>query len=123
MIELETLATYDPLAGGGIYQVFSPWIPRGGDNARFTFEVAAISNAKLTVYVYHKNAEETGNGAVAAITNFSFVNTTGIDTKEWLGLKELVRFLLIVECDDEQSEVGWVSFRFLNCVWFEGLKA
>lgn len=127
MIDAHLLKTM-PAAGAEQQPVlvYSPWFPREGDNGRFTLEVVAISEATITLEVFHKNTEDTGDGtAYGDATNILFDNKSGRTTQEWTGLKELVRFRYEVLPHSEAPDgtVGWVLFRLLRPVWFESVKA
>lgn len=98
-------------------KVFSPWMDRQGDYLRATSEFVA-GNGELTVKVYTKNKEETGDGDLRVSPTIS-QNTPGRSVAEWSSLKELVRYEFTV--GDASGE--WVLFRMLNPVWFDAVKA
>jgi len=119
--------------------LFTPWFAREADNAIFTYEtIKAGTGATLTVNVYTKNSEDTGEGALAA-TGTVTTTTSGSFTKLKVidGLEELVRFKITVTgnpivgellapdpCDMGSSldvsglEVVYVIYRFLQPSWF-----
>jgi hypothetical protein len=104
--------------------VYSPWFPRGGDNARFTLEIVAVGNVSgsvaLQVDIYHKNSEDTGDGGVHTSNLFSgLTSAAGRSTQEVEALKELVRYRYVVK--DGSSD--WVLFRMLPPVWFDAVSA
>jgi hypothetical protein len=122
MIEAETLMTRST---DDDVLVFGVWIPRQGDNGRFSVEVVANYGAILTVEVFHKNLEAVGDGTAYSPSTTMTFDATGRQTGEWLGLKELLRFKVSLarSPDLPDSKRGWVMFRFLQPVWFGTVKA
>lgn len=103
--------------------VLGGWMNRQADNARFSFQVidyggAASPTVTITIRVYHKNADETGDGTL--ITSPTITFTAGTDANgavkvdTWSGLKELVRFEYVVT----GTQGHWVHFQHLAPVWF-----
>ena len=103
--------------------VYSPWMPRGGDNLRFTLDVADIVGGNLTVTAFHKNSEDTGDGSTTstAIGPVTTVVPPRSDA-EHLGLKELVRYRFVFKASVDGT-IGWVLFRMLPPVWFDTLNS
>jgi hypothetical protein len=56
------IGTFIPLTPKGFY---TNWMPRGGDNAIFTYEKIEDSNVTLRVDVYHKDNDDPGEGTKA----------------------------------------------------------
>ncbi len=103
-------------------QVFSPWFPRQGDNARMTLEVVAISGATIKVEVFTKSSETDGDGSLAGTSGTDKIErtTAGRETYEWSGnLNELVRYKFTVT----DATTKWVLFRMLPPVWFDTIAA
>lgn len=97
--------------------VFSPWFDRGGDHLRATVDVVALQGATLTVKVFTKNREDTGDGV--EVEGVSIVSTTvGRSAAEWDGLEELVRYEFTVGT----ASANWVLFRMLDPVWFDAVS-
>lgn len=105
--------------------VYSPWFPRGGDYLRATLEVVAQSGGNnLTVRVFSKKAEDTGDGANADNGDTTTIvrNSAGRTTTEWQGksltpgLSELVRYKFSLA-----GSTGWSLFRMLDPVWFNAV--
>jgi len=119
MIDAKALATLPT----GLLELFGIWIPRKGDNVRFTVEVVQNYFTTLNVELYQKNYDETGNGAATSVS-VDFDNTTGRAVMELLGSKELLRVKLTMAAAEgiTDSEVGTVLLRFLQPVWFEAVK-
>ncbi|MBK9386021.1 MAG: hypothetical protein IPN34_14515 [Planctomycetes bacterium] len=102
----------------GITVVFGPWLSRKADNMLATLDVAALSDgADLVIKLWHKNRDDVGNGSVHSA--FSPRTSTGRISKEFLGLKELVRYEFQVGTGPSE----WVLFRMLDIVWFDTLGA
>lgn len=108
--------------------VFSPWFPRHGDSVRCALDLeAATTNGTLTVDLFTKNTEDTGDGSnsdssgSAKIT--STAGTPGRYAAEWvskgtIGLKELVRYRFTA---GGSAATDWVLFRMLPPVWFDSV--
>lgn len=112
--------------------VFSPWFPRGGDNARFPldlveFDATGAASMELSVRAFTKNTEDSGDGADADTSTKITAIATGRTTVEWastsiVGFKELVRYqFTLANVSDEGGEV-WSLFRMLPPVWFDDVK-
>ena len=116
--------------------VMSPWMEREGDNAYFQYEIIQVSNsATITVEVWHKNAEETGEGELATDT-FSQIGSTGVYAGDFTALKELVRFEFTVSTTAAAASgtvdtlgggteplmngaVAWILFRMLEPTYYD----
>jgi len=98
-------------------KVYSPWFPREGDFLRGTAEFVA-GNGVLTVKVFTKNNEDTGNGTEIAGTSIS-LSSAGRGDAEWTTIKEMVRYEFTV--GDAAGE--WVLFRMLSPTWFDAVDA
>lgn len=118
MLDAKLLPTYDS-ASGLTLRVYGVWIPRRGDNIRFTVEVVANQGATMLASLYEKNYNEAGDGSKA--TDPLTFSSTGRQTVELLGAKELVR--LELELTPSASDAGRVLYRVLHPVWFENVKA
>jgi hypothetical protein len=95
-------------------EVYSPWMPRGGDYMIATVEFIA-GNGSITVSVMTKNKEDTGDGT--AVTGSLSLSAAGRDTDEFSSLKELVRYKFVAG----GSANEWVLFRMLSPVWFDAV--
>jgi hypothetical protein len=95
--------------------VYSPWFPRGSDNAIFTFEtIASFGTPGFTVDVYHRNADEAGNGAAATgVGSWTTVGTT-FQYRRYDNLKEMVRFKFNLA----PTGTSGVLYRMLDPTWF-----
>ena len=106
--------------GDGSYSVFSPWFPRGGDNLLATLEVIERDTATLTVRVFTKNSEDSGDGDDADSSVTISGGAPGRTTEEWEGnLEELVRYKFTVA----GTTGKWTLFRMLPPVWFDDVEA
>jgi hypothetical protein len=112
MFDAQTVLAVNPTA----IAIFSPWFPRGGDNAYFTLEVVAISSANMTVEVevFHKTREDTGDGT--QLGSAWDRTAVGREAAEFTGLKEMVRFKYTFT---SASGTQWATFRMLQPVWFD----
>jgi len=115
--------------GTPYYSVFSPWFPRGGDILRATGELVQDGGATVTIRVFTKNSEDTGDGVdVNPDTTIGLSGSDTRETAEWKvnttsqgagGLEELVRYQFTVT----GSAGTWILLRMLSPVWFDAVKA
>lgn len=108
--------------------VFGPWFTRGADYARFVIEVPAMSSSsdqlKLGIQMYHKNLEETGDGA--AVGSLVVIDGSMLASDQRFifevteGFKELVRYALTL-INIGGSGAAWARFRALAPVWYSKL--
>ena len=114
-----------PGAAGAALSFYSPWVPRGGDNLRATVDVVGRVSSQLTVRVFTKNLEDTGDGTDADVGTSIVASATGRATAEWTSgtaaLKELVRYKYTVQSTGTGA-TDWVLFRMLAPVWFDTVK-
>lgn len=103
------------MAGSAVY---TPWVPRGGDNLRATLDVVDLgTSGEITVSVWTKNSEDTGDGSDANGSVSITRSSVGRTTQEWEGdAKEWVRYKIVVNGN-------WVLFRMLEPVWFDTVDA
>lgn len=112
-------------------EVYSPWMPRQGDNMIITVELITNNSSSVTIEVYQKNSEQTGEG-------FAFPNeddgggtpdpaqtvtesTAGNrESGTYTGVMELVRYKII---GGGSSAGDRILFRMLPIVWFDDVKA
>jgi len=102
--------------------VFGPWLEREADNLRATADLIAKDGSNLTVRLYSKDQEDSGDGSEVSATRKITASTTGRKVQEWnpgagAGLKELVRYKF--QCSTVEG--GWVLFRMLGPIWFDTL--
>jgi hypothetical protein len=76
--------------------VYTPWMPRQGENCTSTVDVIAIAGAaQVTVVLEHKNSDEPGAGTANGTTTV----TTSPQVKSFLNssaCEELVRYKITV---------------------------
>lgn len=108
-------------------EVFSPWMPRGGDNMIVTVDLIASNSSNVTVEVYQKNSEDTGDGFIHPSENSTPPGTpTEIDTstlgptsETFENVMELVRYKISAS----GSGTNRILFRMLSIVWYDEVKA
>lgn len=99
-------------------------MPRQADNLSVTYEALYVdldggAGIQAGLQVYHKNSEDVGPGSNASATIIR-LTAAGKETKEFLDLKELVRYrFYCVGSNDNAS----VVFRVLEPVWFDDVLA
>lgn len=99
-------------------KVFSPWMPRSGDNIIFTADLVAFDNAKLIVKVFHKKAEDEGPGT--AVGNALNATVVGQSSRGVFGLRDMVRYQFeAVSTRMTAQTTDNVQFRMLDAVWFD----
>ena len=120
MIDAKLLAT---AIQDGTVVVYGVWGPRAGGNLRFTVEFVDHQGVDLGVSVRHNNYEDTGDGAATGVST-GFAETSGRQTVELLGAKELIRLVVQLERGSSlpSGEAGTVLLRFLEPVWFETVE-
>ena len=71
---------------------YSVAFPRQGESALFSVNVDAITaNTTLEVAIQHRNRKDT---SWDTLVSFSGITSTGVNTKDASGLKELVRLMI-----------------------------
>jgi hypothetical protein len=106
--------------------VLSPWFPRQADMLRVTAECSARNGATLTIKLYTKSIEETGDGANVDESTSIVLNSVARSTAEWKtvdgeeGVQQLLRFRYEVT---GTAVSDWILFRLLPAVWFDAVKA
>jgi hypothetical protein len=99
--------------------VYSPWMARQGDSIRVTLDVVKFNSpSNLTVTLFEKNTETTGDGLAhggAAIT----ATAVGRTTAEYSAVLELVRYKFSVTGSAGTSAL----FRMLSPVWWDDVDA
>ncbi len=113
------------LFGGA--SVYSPWFPRAGDLLRVVAECVAVSGGTLTIRVFGKNSDDTGDGTdinsgttiVLSSVGFSPATEWASPSPPTTGVKQLLRFQFTVS----GSGANWVLYRLLPAVWFDAVKA
>lgn len=99
---------------------YTPWFPRGTDNAVFTYEVIqALVTAAGTfeITVLHKDTEDPGaEGTVLVATgSFTQIGTSGFFHGVGKDIKELVRFKIVLK---PTGVSDGVVYRFLPPTWY-----
>ena len=102
--------------------VYSPWVPRGGDNGTFTVDVVELAGtgAQLDVTVIHKNDSTTGAGAPVSGGTMA-ISAEGVGRVDCSGLKEMVRYRF--ELNKAGPSDARALFRVLAPVWFDDVRA
>jgi hypothetical protein len=107
--------------------VFSPWFPRQADMLRVMAECVAISGATITIELYTKDSEGTGDGL--PVNSAVSIVMSGLGRSapaEWVtvagqaGVEQLLRFRYVVTGPDKNN---WILFRLLPAVWFDAVNA
>lgn len=104
--------------------LWSPWIPKGGDRAVFTYELVATfgSVAAFEIEVWTKAREDrsTQGTRIAVSGDFSNVSGTLFYTAPGInGFDEIYRVRIRFEGDDSGGGIGAVViYRFLEPTWF-----
>jgi len=102
--------------------VYGPWIERKGDNLIARADAVDLAvGATLTVRLFTKNIEDTGNGDEVWSGTTIQLTSPGRGVARWLsnsgiGIKELVRYKF-------EPSSGWALFRMLDPVWYDSVGA
>ena len=129
MFEAQTITAHDDTAT----ELYSPWMPRGGDYGLFTLEIAALGAAgtsvTLEVEMVHKDSDTPGDGT--DIDSLSISRTaTGRETVDFGagegspgfgGFEELVRYKFTLTPSASTSGTSWATFRMLSPVWYDAV--
>lgn len=102
--------------------LYTPWMPRQGNNFTSTFEVIAISgtDVKLTVDVYEKNIDDTGQGSANTPTGTNYRSTVGVQSFRNTNCKQLVRYRAVLDvatAEPSGSYTMYAIFRVLTPAW------
>lgn len=113
-------------AGGSDITVYSPWFPRRADMLRVVAECVAVSGATLTIDLFTKDTQETGDGtAVNTGVSISLSAVGRSAATEWKtvsgqeGVQQLLRFRYTVTAGGGAND--WILFRLLPAVWFDAV--
>jgi hypothetical protein len=101
--------------GTGARSYFTPWFPKGADNAYFTYEVIHQnfgSGGGLSVTVYTKNREDPGSES-ATTFSFSQIGSTAFHHAACANLKDLVRLKVTVTPGTGATGAEGACYRFL----------
>ncbi|MDP3209429.1 MAG: hypothetical protein Q8M65_09805 [Rhodoglobus sp.] len=99
---------------------YTPWFPKGADDARFTYELIHSNfgtGGTFVVTVVTKNREDAGSEGGTPVT-FSQIGSTGFFEASASNLKQLVRFKMVLTPGDEPEGPGGVCYRILPPTWF-----
>lgn len=98
---------------------YTPWFPRGAENAVFTYELiqALPVGGTFAVTALHKNREDQGaeGTTLVASGSFSQIGSSGLYHGVGTGIKELVRFKLVVT---PAGTGDGLVYRFLPPTWY-----
>ncbi|MBK8977639.1 MAG: hypothetical protein IPM29_17150 [Planctomycetes bacterium] len=106
---------------GAAVSLFGPWLPRLGEQAMISMDLIALSQASLTVVLFHKDRDDVGDGTQVGFGAITRV-AVGRTTARFDPLKELVRYKITVETTEE-GEGAWALFRMLSIVWYDSVTA
>jgi hypothetical protein len=115
------------IAMGNVFAVLSPWMSRGGDNAKFSFEVIADTLTTGTLFkieLYTKEGEDAGDG-IAATASKTFTAGTDVPgifdfdsvATDASAMKEMVRYRFSIS--DSASIGEFVMFTMHAPSWFD----
>jgi len=110
------------IAKSSAYEIYSPWFPRGGDNAIFTADVIELDGAAVTIYADTKSSQDDGAGTPVTSGTSIAANSVGRTSNEWdaAEFKDLVRYRFSISGDNPGN---WILFRMLPPQWFDDVEA
>lgn len=106
--------------------VYSPWFPRQADMLRVAAECVARSGATLTISLYTKSEEQTGDGLPVDENTTIVLSAQVRSLAEWKtvvsqeGVRQLLRFRFSVTGSNNND---WILYRLLPAVWFDAVTA
>jgi hypothetical protein len=111
------------LGGGSTEEYYTPWFPKGADNAVFTYEIIRQNfgaGGSFQVEVFTKNREDIGsNGTSKGAISTNFSGTTFYE-HDVADLKELVRFKIkLIPGSSEPTGQAGVVYRILPPTWYD----
>jgi hypothetical protein len=88
--------------GSTAHEYYTPWFPKGADNAYFTYEIIRQNfgtggTPGFTVEVFTKNLEDVGSQGTAASVTFSNLTGTSFYHGPATSLRQLVRLKITVK--------------------------
>lgn len=113
--------------GSSAQEYFTPWFPKGADNAWFTYEIirqnfgtGGSPSPGFSVEVFTKNREDVGGQGTAVGVTFTQLGSTGFYHGQATNLRQLVRFKITVKggTTPPSGQEG-VVHRFLPPTWYD----
>lgn len=111
--------------GSSTQEYFSPWFPKGADNAYFTYEIIRQNfgtggSPGFSVEVFTKNREDVGSQGTAASVTFAQIGSTSFYHGPATNLRQLVRFKITVKggTTAPAGQEG-VVYRILPPTWYD----
>lgn len=106
---------------------YSPWFPKGADNAYFSYELlyknlgTGGTPGSFIVTVYTKNREDFGSEGTAYTSFTAIGSSTTFFHKECTNLKQLIRFKFVLTPGLTPPTVGQdsVIYRILPPTWYD----
>ena len=107
----------------GAEEYYTPWFPKGADNAVFTYEIIRQnfgSGGSIQVDVFTKNREDIGsNGTSKGTISTNFAGTTFYEHTV-TDLRELVRFkITLTPGSSKPTGQEGVVYRILPPTWYD----
>lgn len=110
--------------GTGARVYYTPWFPKGADNAIFLLEIIHKSltgspASTFVVEVFTKNLEDSGSqGSATAPFTFTSLGSDFLKVKA-TDLKQLVRFKITLTLGTGVTVPDGVCYRFLPPTWYD----
>lgn len=111
------------LGGESTEEYYTPWFPKGADNAVFTYEIIRQnfgSGGQIKIDVFTKNREDIGsNGTSKGTIGTNFSGTTFYE-QAFTDLRELVRFkITLTPGSSKPTGQEGVVYRILPPTWYD----
>ncbi len=108
--------------------ILTDWTVRGGDYLIAAAELLASSSAKIDVFVFTKNRNDTGKGSNIDVNTSITLTSPGLGYNEWspltgIGIKELVRYKFICTVQNPAGPNPSALFRMIAPIWFDAIAA
>lgn len=113
-----------PFGAEASYSYFTPWFPRGGDNAWFTYEIIDQNfgtGGSFVVNTYTKNREDSGSEGtlVMSDSDWGAIGGTNFFHGEANNLRDLVRFKVTIMGGETPTGPEGVIYRILPPTWYD----
>ena len=108
--------------GTGARVYYTPWFPKGADNAIFIYEIIhsnlGSSPGAFAVTGFTKNREDIGSEGTASSNSFTSMGAGFYQAKP-TNLLQLVRFRITLTPGTDPTGPEGVCYRFLPTTWYD----
>lgn len=108
--------------GASSQEYYTPWFPKGADNAYFTYEIIRQNfggGGAFIVEVFTKNREDIGSQGTTVSGSWSNLTGTSFYHFPAANLRQLVRFKITLNPGSSPSGQEGVVYRILPPTWYD----